>query len=216
MTKLQFAIVATDVLIMRMRAGMVEVATQAIHRPPHYTHISAFIGGILKPEETSLHAATRIIREKTALDPKHIFLTPLKFYDRVDRDRRGRVIAIAYIGIMDSIAEASAQTAWLPLRQVGHLAYDHNEMQGDLLTYMQEHLFRTTIALRFMPKEFTIAQLKTLYEYFLDKSIDKRNFYKFIAELPIKETGVYAKEGRGRPAMLYKKASLTEKDFYLA
>lgn len=216
MNKPEFAIVATDVLIVRMRAGVVEVATQAIHRPPHYTNISAFIGGVLKPTETSLHAAVRIIKEKTGLDGKRVFLTPLKFYDRVDRDLRGRVIAIAYVGIMDDIVKTGTETVWLPLRSVGRLAYDHNEMQKDILTYMQEHLFITSIALRFMPKEFTIAQLKALYEYLLGKDIDKRNFYKFIEGLPIKETGRLAKEGRGRPAMLYKKDLLSEKDFYLA
>ena len=216
MTKLQFAIVATDILIVRMKDKTVEVAIQPVHRPPHYINMNAFIGGIVKPEETSEVAAGRIIHEKTGLDRKQIFLTPLKFYDGLSRDKRGRVISIGYIGIMNSVAPSTHETRWVPLHHKEHYAYDHNEMLLDMQEYMKHHLYTTTIALRFMPKEFTIATLQTLYEYLLGKVVDKRNFYKFVEELPIESTGVRTTEGRGRPAMLYKKLPKADKEFYLS
>ncbi len=213
MEKLQFAIVATDILIMRKNDDIVEVAVQTVDRPPHYININAFIGGVLHPDETTEQAAKRIISEKTKLNPKHVFFTPLKFYDRIDRDKRGRVIAIAYLGIMENVTDELGVT-WLPIHNLRRLAYDHNEMLDDMLTYMKNHLFVTNIALHFMPKEFTIAKLKTLYEYLLGHEIDKRNFYKFVEELPIRTTSKLTKEGRGRPAMLYKK--LPTKSFFLS
>lgn len=205
MGNLQFAIVSTDILIMRKNGNAVEVAIKEVHRPPHYVHMDGFVGGMLRPDETAAEAARRIISEKTKLDVRHIFLTPLKFYDRVDRDKRGRVISIAYIGIMDRVAEATDDITWVPVRKIGRLAYDHNEMRDDVLLYMKDHLFITNIALHFMPKEFTIAELKTLYEYLLGRDVDKRNFYKFVEELPMEVTSAFTTEGRGRPAKLYKK-----------
>jgi len=207
MENLKFAIVSTDVLIIRKNADVIEVALQEVNRPPHYVHINGFIGGIVRPTETGLEAAKRIIKDKTGLDTRNIFLTPLKFYDQVNRDRRGRVISIAYIGIMDKITHEGKNVSWVPLCGVSRLAYDHNEMQKDVLTYMHDHLFITNIALHFMPKEFTIAELKKVFDYLLGKTIDKRNFYKFAEELPIQSTKKVTTEGRGRPAMLYKKLS---------
>lgn len=198
---------------MRKNGNVVEVAIKEVHRPPHYVHVDGFVGGMLRPDETAEEAARRIITEKTKLDARHIFLTPLKFYDRIDRDKRGRVISIAYLGIMDCVAGATDDIKWVPVQNVGRLAYDHNEMRDDMLLYMKDHLFITNIALHFMPKEFTIANLKALYEYLLGHDVDKRNFYKFVEGLPLQATKTFTKEGRGRPAMLYKK--LATKAFFL-
>ncbi len=213
MGNLKFAIVATDILLMRRNGAIVEVALKSVHRPPHYVNIDAFIGGIVHPTETGEHAARRIISEKTNLNPAHVSLTPLKFYDRIDRDKRGRVISIAYIGIIDKGLATEEGVRWVPLSKLPRLAYDHNEMHGDMLVFMKNHLFITSIALHFLPKEFTIAELKILYEYLLGREIDKRNFYKFVEELPIQATNRLTGTGRGRPAKLYKK--LVTRGFFI-
>ena len=214
MEPLKFAIVSTDVIIMRMKAGIVEIAAQSVNRPPHYVNILGFIGGVLRPDETSKDSASRIIKEKTGLDSTKVFLHPLKFYDSIERDKRGRVVSLAYLGVINHTDEAGSGLEWLPLHTTKKLAYDHNEMLFDARTYLRNHLYISTIALLFMPSEFTIAELMTTYEYILSKKIDKRNFYKFAEELPIVATKQYLQQKRGRPAVIYKKAKNIE--FFLS
>jgi 8-oxo-dGTP diphosphatase len=63
----------------------------------------------------------------------------------------------------------------------------------------------STIAFQFMPKEFTLSELQTVYEIILQQEVDKRNFRKWVLALEnIEETGNERREGPHRPAKLYR------------
>ncbi len=202
--QLRFAIVATDIVLLRNNDGVIEFATQTVNRPPHYVDIPGFLGGVLLPDEISLDAAKRIIQEKANLGTTPVTYFPLGFYDAVDRDLRGRVVSLAYMGILESFT-SDCGLEWHPLLQTKKLAYDHSRMLADVVTYFKEHLFVSTVMLYCMPKTFIISDLKKVYEYVAEKGIDKRNFYKFLESLPIKVTTELRQAGRGRPAQVYKK-----------
>lgn len=207
----RYAIVATDVVLMRMRNGMIEYATQRVNRPPYYTNIPGLLGGVLHPKEVALDAVKRITREKSSiLAIPHIFR--LGFYDAVDRDPRGRVVSLAHIGIVEDSAEDHG-LEWLPLNKKVKLAYDHEHIVKDAITYLREHAYISSIMLNFMKDEFVISELKNAFESVLGTEVDKRNFYKFINELPIKQTNKERKLQKGRPAQVFKKAK--KMDFFL-
>jgi hypothetical protein len=45
--QLRFAIVATDIVLLRNNDGVIEFATQIVNRPPHYVNIPGFLGGVM-------------------------------------------------------------------------------------------------------------------------------------------------------------------------
>lgn len=210
--KIQFAIVSTDIVLLRNNNGVVEYATKIVQRPPHYDGVPGLIGGVLLPEEVSLVAAQRILGEKTTIKNTPIHFFPLGFYDAVDRDKRGRVVSLAHIGILSSY-EGDYNLEWHPLFKKVVLAYDHNLMIKDTIEYIRTHLFISVVALHLMPFTFIISDLKNLFDYIKGEEIDKRNFYKFLESYPIEETKDIKKSGRGRPAQVYKKK--VYKQFFL-
>lgn len=61
------------------------------------------------------------------------------------------------------------------------------------------------MAFQLLPREFTLAELQEVYEVIYDKPLDKRNFRRKVLGLGIlEETGKERREGRGRPAALYR------------
>lgn len=201
---LRFAIVATDVVLMRMKNGTVEYATQLVNRPPYFINIPGLLGGVLHPKEIALEAVKRIAKEKSSIDViPHVF--SLGFYDAVERDPRGRVVSLAHIGIIEN-SDNDYGLQWYPLAKKTKLAYDHDHIIADAITFLREHAYISSIMLNFMKDEFVISELKNAFDSVLGKEVDKRNFYKFIEELPIKQTTKERKLQKGRPAKVFKKA----------
>lgn len=210
--QLRFAIVATDIVLLRNNGGVIEYATKIVTRSPHYDNVPGLLGGVLLPNEVSLDAAKRIIKEKSGIAETQVQFLPLGFYDAVDRDLRGRVVALAHVGIMEKCDEDYGLT-WYPLFKKVHLAYDHNKMLEDTVAYLKSHMFVSVVALHFLPKTFVISDLKSLFDYVTGEVVDKRNFYKLLELFPIEATKELKSEGRGRPAQIYKKKAF--KGFFL-
>ena len=95
---------------------------------------------------------------------------------------------------------------WTPVSEVKTLAFDHIQIFHDALTYIR-HYVETNPSVMFdlLPRKFTAAQLRILYQLVYDKEFDIRNFHKKIALMPYvvpmeeKEKGV-----RHRAARYYK------------
>lgn len=202
---LRFAVVATDVVLMRMKNGTLEYATKLVDRPPHFVNVPGLLGGVLHPTEVALDAVRRIVREKSSMHDVFPHIFRLGFYDEVGRDPRGRVVSLAHIGIIEDSKEDHG-LEWLPLGKKVKLAYDHNHILDDAITYLREHAFISSVLLNFMKDEFVISELKAVFDNVLGKEVDKRNFYKFLDELPVKPTTKERKLLKGRPAKVFKKA----------
>ena len=102
----------------------------------------------------------------------------------------------------------------------GRLAFDHNQILEDSLSYISEKMKFTPIALDFLQEEFTIGEIRDVYEAFwsitdnLD-SIDLSNFHKKVLSqkdqdgnpviLPSNKSKDKKKKqpGKGAPAKLY-------------
>ncbi len=210
---IRFAIVSTDIILLRENEGDIEFGVMDIDRPPYYVHMEGFVGGVLRPEETALMASHRILEEKTSIKPSEVQFFPLGFYDDPKRDERGRVVALAYLGILTGSGEEYGLT-WYPLYKKAKFAYDHTLMLRDTIEYLKSHLYVSTIALAFLPKHFVVSKLKAIFDYIEGEEIDKRNFYKFLDTYPVEKTKELQSEGRGRPALIYKKKQT--KAFFLS
>lgn len=211
---LRFAVVAVDVVVFAVVEGKLSVLLGEVNRPPYYTNIEAFIGGIINSEETAEEALLRHIATKTNL--KKLYTEQLYTFTDIERDPRSRVVSVSYLGLLRpemAVIELAPGLRWCPVKQLPNLAYDHNQMYKTAIDRLRGKISYTTIAQFLLPKEFTLSELQNTYELILGKEIDKRNFRKKILALDIvDETGEMQSGVKNRPAALYrfKSEKLTE------
>ncbi|NND94219.1 MAG: NUDIX hydrolase [Flavobacteriales bacterium] len=181
----------------------------------------ALPGDLIYNDEDLNSGAQRVLKDLTGLD--NIFLEqfgafgdPKRLSD--ERDRRWlkslrshpeeRVVTIGYYSLVKMrdyhpVASSFAQSVrWLPINEVGELAFDHNCIFSQALTSLRNTLQTRPIGFNLLPPKFTLGQLQKLYEAIHDKELDKRNFRRKILKLGIvkeleeKQKGVAHKPAR--------------------
>lgn len=169
----------------------------------------ALPGGGVNDDEGLDVAARRELEEETSV--KNVFLEQLyTFGDDPKRDPRNRVISVTYYALVSSAdnhpkaGDDAAEAFWMPVSKLPKLAFDHDVIIKTAIARLRGKVVYAPIAHQLLPKEFTLTQLQEVYETILEKTLDKRNFRKYILarELVI-ETGNKL-TGMHRPAMLYK------------
>lgn len=202
----RFAALATDIVVFGFVDGVLHALISTVNRPPHYVNIPGFLGGMITKDETAREACVRILNEKGGLTD--VYLEQLYTFSAVERDKRNRVVSVAYLGLVrpDIAATYNHQDAmFVPITKLKKLAYDHDEMLRVALTRLQGKLSYTTIAQFLLPRHFTLSELQTVYEVVLKKEFDKRNFRKKILALNIvRDTGLVQEGVKNRPAALYR------------
>ncbi len=85
------------------------------------------------------------------------------------------------------------------------LAFDHADIIKLAHQRLVSKLDYSTIAFQFMPQDFTLSELQSVFEIILNEKLDKRNFRKRILAMDLlKETGEYSRNGNHRPAKTYR------------
>ncbi len=208
--QLHFAVLATDVALFTVKDGALLVRLVRVNRPPHFPNSMGLPGGLIDPKEIAEDAASRHIKAKAVLKPDTVYMEQLYTFSEVERDPRGRVIAVAYLALVpwEKLSAAEQQDTeeawWSPVHNAKKLAYDHDTILNAAIHRLRSRIRYTTLINKLMAHEFTLTELEHAYESILKVTLDKRNFRKKIAklnilkELPHKKTG-----GRFRPAQLY-------------
>ncbi|GAA3878958.1 NUDIX domain-containing protein [Saccharothrix violaceirubra] len=198
-----------DLVILTVRSGrlcvlLVERANEPFRGRP------ALPGGFLRAGETIEETAARELAEETSLDGLPV--EQIGVYSAPDRDPRDpRVVTCAFLAIAPDlpvpVAGTDAREArWLPLDEVGGLAFDHGRILADAVERARTKLQYTTVATAFCPPEFTISELREVYEVVWDVEVDRPNFHRKVtdAEGFVEPTGAKSTKGGGRPAVLYR------------
>jgi len=205
----RFAALATDVIVFGFLDGELHGLVSTVDRPPHYVDIQGFLGGMVTETETAREACVRVLHEKGGLTD--VYLEQLYTFSDVERDKRNRVVSVAYLCLVrpDTVATYDHPDAlFVPVKKLKQLAYDHNEMLSVAKARLQGKLSYTNIAQYLLPRHFTLSELQEVYEIILKKEFDKRNFRKKILALNIvTDTGLVQDGVKNRPAALYKFAS---------
>jgi len=180
----------------------------------------ALPGGFLRGEESLDETAARELSEETGVSAAALHLQQVGLYSAPDRDpRQPRVITCAYLAIAPDLplpeAGSDARSArWLPVReaQMAELAFDHADILRDALELARNELQFRTIATAFCGPEFTIGELREVYEVVWDTALDKPNFHRKVTEAAgfVESTGRKRPTANGRPAILYKAGPATE------
>ncbi|MBI1957230.1 MAG: NUDIX hydrolase [Candidatus Niyogibacteria bacterium] len=212
--KLRFAVLAADTVLCTIRDKRLFVRLIAVNRPPHFRHAWGLPGGLIHPTETAEEAARRNLSVKAHIGASTLYMEQLYTFSAIDRDPRGRVVAVAYLALIawDALSPQeqrdTPETRWVPMDAVGALAYDHNEILKAARKRLRSRAASTTILVTIMPDEFTLTELENAYECIMKTDLDKRNFRKKILKLKIVRALPKKRTlGRARPATLYRFAS---------
>lgn len=150
----------------------------------------ALAGGALYNNETIEEGIKREIFEKTGI--KKVSLYSSKIFSDVKRSPVMRMIAVTFIGIIDSekinlIKDnlKASDILFFPIDKIPELAYDHEKIIKENLETLREQIFNTNILRDLFSKGFTLPELQKTYEIILNKTYDRRNFRKKILSLDI-------------------------------
>ncbi|MDE0123025.1 MAG: NUDIX hydrolase [Bryobacterales bacterium] len=151
----------------------------------------ALPGGFVRPDEDVQDAATRELKEETGIGHEAVFLEQLATYGDPDRDPRMRVITVAYWGACASVPPPSgggdaARAELVPVARVAKgglgLAFDHERITMDGLKRLRSKLEYTAVAAKFCRPEFTISELRRVYEVVWNTRLDPGNFQRKMRE----------------------------------
>ncbi|GAA4899143.1 8-oxo-dGTP diphosphatase [Stackebrandtia albiflava] len=213
------ASVAVDTVILTVPADELVVLLVRRANPP-YQGEWALPGGFLEADEDLDDAAARELREETGLRPGEVHLEQFRGYGAPGRDPRGRVVSIAYLALVPSPPTATAggdaaDVGWLPVAEVlaggTGTAFDHRTIVEDAVEHARRMLEHTTVAAAFCPPEFTISQLRRVYEIVWGETLDPGNFHRKVTRIPdfLVATGESTTRDGGRPAALFRRGTAT-------
>jgi 8-oxo-dGTP diphosphatase len=219
MADIRFAVLAADTALFTIRDRTLLVRTIRVERPPHFPDNPGLPGGLIAPEETAQEAAKRHVGVKAGIVAAKCHFEQLYTFSEVDRDPRGRVVAVAYLALVpwEKLSErergSEAGGAWVAAGELHQLAYDHDEILEVALARLRSRLRYTTLISKLMPHEFTLTELEQAYETILGKDLDKRNFRKKILKVKVLEELAKKRVGGPfRPAQLYRFVSSGVRD----
>lgn len=191
----------------------------------------ALPGGFVRPDEGLAEAASRELAEETGLraqsapgqvlagqNPFGAHLEQLATYGHPQRDPRMRVVSVAYLVLAPDLpsprAGGDASSArWAPVSELfgadrndGELlAFDHGQILADGVERARSKIEYSSLATAFCPPEFTVGELRRVYEAVWGVVLDPRNFHRKVTGTPgflLPSGGTTTRQG-GRPAQLF-------------
>lgn len=208
--------VTVDVVALTVRDGELNVLLITRLIDPFRGKL-AFPGGFVLVGEELLEAAGRELAEETGVEHLPGHLEQLGSYGPKGRDPRGDVLTVAHLLLAPnfpvlSAGSDAAQAAWYPVSQVLdgelQLAFDHERILADALERAKSKLEYSPLGAAFCGEEFTVAQLRTVYEAVWGTRLDPRNFHRKATGTPgfLEDTGRTTAGEAGRPAALFRLA----------
>lgn len=175
----------------------------------------ALPGGFVAESEDLIDAAARELQEETGVSAVRAHLEQLATYGAPGRDPRGRVVSTAYLALLPDLpaptaGSDAADARWLPVDELladpHHLAFDHDRILSDGVERARAKLEYSPLAAAFCGEEFTIAQLRRVYEAVWGTPLDPRNFHRKVTTTPgfVESTGRTSNRDGGRPARLFR------------
>ncbi|MER6997348.1 NUDIX domain-containing protein [Streptomyces sp. NPDC000410] len=220
--------VTVDLAVFTVRDGELHVLLIERGEEP-YKGAWALPGGFVRPRESAETAARRELAEETGLSDTSVdvlHLEQLRTYSEPDRDPRMRVVSVAYTALLPDLPEPhgggdAARAQWMPFgthrpppasgRGDPHrapLAFDHDRILADAHERVGAKLEYTCLATAFCPAEFTLGELRQVYETVWGVELDRPNFRRKVLTTPgfveAVAGGARLTGGRGKPAALYR------------
>jgi 8-oxo-dGTP diphosphatase len=214
--------VTVDLVVLTVRDLAIRAGTLcalAVRRAePPYRGRWALPGGFVRPDEDLDGAAARELAEETGVDAAAVHLEQLASYGAPDRDPRMRTVTVAYLALAPDLPVPTpggdaAEACWLTVERLlaAGPAFDHDRILADGVERARAKLEYSPLATAFCPPEFTVAELRRVYEIVWGRPLDPRNFHRKVTGVPgflLAVHGTTTRDG-GRPAQLYRRGDAT-------
>ncbi|MFJ8746083.1 NUDIX domain-containing protein [Embleya sp. NPDC127516] len=189
----------------------------------------ALPGGFVRPvvdpdgtrrEEDLGEAAERELAEETGLAASarldRVHLEQLGTYGAPGRDPRMRIVSVAHLAFAPDLPDPTAggdaaHALWVPVADVdpGALAFDHARILADGLERARAKLEYSPLATAFAGEEFTVTELREVYQAVWGQPMHAGNFHRKVLSVPgfVRDTGATTARGGargGRRARLYR------------
>jgi 8-oxo-dGTP diphosphatase len=211
--------VTVDVVLLTVREGVLSVLL--VERGTHpFRGRLALPGGFVAPGEDLDAAAVRRLEQETGVRRDVAHVEQLGAFGDPARDPRMRVVSVAYLVFAPDLPAptpgvGASWVAWVPVKAVepARLAFDHATVLASGVERARAKLEYSPVATAFCGEEFTIADLRRVYEAVWGVPLDPRNFHRKTSGTP----GFLVPVGRdsapgsggGRPAALYRRGDAT-------
>ncbi|HZC70590.1 MAG TPA: NUDIX domain-containing protein [Jatrophihabitans sp.] len=180
----------------------------------------ALPGGFVHADEDLAAAAARELAEETGLTPTDLHIEQLASYGAPHRDPRMRVVTVAYLALTPRLpapraGSDAADAQWRPVGELlttgQRLAFDHAQILRDGVERARSKLEYTPLATAFCAPQFTVAELRRVYEIVWGVAIDARNFHRKVTRTEgfLQPTEATTTRDGGRPAQLYRRGNVT-------
>src|SRR5512145_628175 len=175
--------VTVDIVILTLSEGALHVLLVRGGVEP-FQGAWAIPGGFKRPNETLDQAAVRELREETSIDGAAL-LTQFGAYGDPGRDPRMNVVTVAYVAVLPEVSGIvagtdAAQAALVPVSRALdgelELAFDHARILEDAVERVGVDLELKGIATAFLGPEFTLGELRSVYEAVWGVRLDGANF----------------------------------------
>lgn len=204
-----------DLVILTVRDDiLMALAVRRGHSP--YRGRWALPGGFVEANEDIATAAVRELIEETGVERSHAHIEQLATYGAPRRDPRMRVVTVAHLALAPDLpapqaGSDAADARWVPVDDLlaTKLAFDHSLILRDGVERARAKLEYTPLATAFCPDEFTVAELRHVYEIVWGTSLDARNFHRKVTRTAgfLEPTGRTTTRDGGRPAQLYRRGT---------
>jgi 8-oxo-dGTP diphosphatase len=167
--------ITADAVIFTLREAQLHALMIKRGQEPHKGYW-AFPGGFVDIDEDIDDAAHRELQEETGLTGMplrqfHTFGTP-------GRDPRERVITVAYLALVPAddlrpvAGDDAADVRWFSLGAAPPLASDHDQILAIAHACLVRDMYASDDAARFLPREFSLAQVHHVFEVVHGHAID--------------------------------------------
>ncbi|GHA04191.1 NUDIX hydrolase [Streptomyces spiroverticillatus] len=206
--------------------GLIALSTRTAPSAPA-AHPAATAGAA--PHPPAAPPATAPAQDPPAALGKGAHLEQLATYGDPARDPRMRVVSVAHLALAPDLpaprAGGDAHSArWAPVEALlGHedafgrdeeavpLAFDHAQILADGVERARSKIEYSSLATAFCPPEFTVGELRRVYEAVWGVVLDPRNFHRKVTGTPgflVPSGGTTTRQG-GRPAQLFRAGGAT-------
>ncbi|WP_129842834.1 NUDIX domain-containing protein [Streptomyces sp. RFCAC02] len=219
--------VTVDLVVLTVRRHALCALTVRRGEEPHRGEW-ALPGGFVRTDEDLASAAARELAEETGLRTQDsgshaaAHLEQLATYGDPGRDPRMRVVSVAHLVLAPDLPAPTpggdaGGAEWTPVgRLMGgaaeeRLAFDHARILADGVERARSKIEYSSLAAAFCPPEFTVGELRRVYEAVWGVSLDPRNFHRKVTGTPgflVPVGGTTTRQG-GRPAQLFRAGGAT-------
>jgi 8-oxo-dGTP diphosphatase len=211
--------VTVDLVVLTIRESRLCALTVCRGEAP-FKGSWALPGGFVRQSEDLAAAAARELHEETGFAAEVVHLEQLASYGEPHRDPRMRVVTVAYLALapdlpLPTAGSDAAGARWSAVSTLladhRQLAFDHHRVLADGVERARSKLEYTPLATAFCAPEFTVAELRRVYEVVWGVTLDPRNFHRKVTGALdfLQPTGQRTTRDGGRAAQLYRRGTAT-------